>query len=84
MDKKAIEKNLNYVVANQDSIKKKYQNKYIVIRNERIEFVTNCWDEAFVQGFILASRLNEDFLDYCIIHCNNNETWLSSDCLNKI
>ena len=83
MDKKTIEKNLNYFISNQDSIKSDYQDKYVVIREERIEIATNSWDEAFVQGFILASQLNEDFLDYCIIHCDNNETWISSDYLNN-
>lgn len=83
MDKKTIKKNLNYYISNQDSIIKNYQDKYVVIRNERIEIVADSWDEAFIHGFILAYRLNEDFLDYCIIHCDNDETWISSDCLNK-
>ena len=41
MDKKTIKKNLNYYISNQDSIIKNYQDKYVVIRNERIEIVAD-------------------------------------------
>ncbi|MBP5398150.1 MAG: hypothetical protein J6Y32_05955 [Bacteroidales bacterium] len=66
MEKTKHQQNLVFFVENQKEIQNKFPNKYLVIRNQEIAFVSDDFDEAFVKGFVLAYRTKEDFLDYCI------------------